>query len=30
MSDWYHQQHSDLLKTYLSSSNPEGDEPTPS
>ncbi|KAG0147254.1 hypothetical protein CROQUDRAFT_43212 [Cronartium quercuum f. sp. fusiforme G11] len=29
MSDWYHEQHADLLEKYLSPSNPEGHEPTP-
>ena len=29
MSDWYHDEHSVLLKQFLSLANPGGDEPIP-
>jgi len=30
LSDWYHQEHSTLLKRFISIANPGGAEPVPS
>lgn len=29
LGDWYHEQHADLLKKFISISNPGGAEPVP-
>ena len=30
LGDWYHDNHTTLLKEYLSTQNPDGEEPVPS